>query len=151
MSNEVKIKRLGKNDVLLFENLNKLFYIVFEMRKYKPVKKAYLQNLLNNSNFIVYVAICKGEVIGGLTAFELPMYYAQYSEVLIYDIAIHSGFQRMGIGKKLITGLKEYCKKNGIKEFFVPANEEDKQALAFYKSTGGKAEKVVHFNYTFTK
>jgi len=151
MDKQIQLKRLGKKDVLLFENLNKLFYEVFEMGKYKPVEKAYLQKLLNNTHFIAFVAIYNGEVIGGLTAFELPMYYAQYSEVLIYDMAVQTDFQRKGVGKKLIKSLKEYCKKNGIKEFFVPANEEDKHALAFYKSTGGKAEKVVHFNYNFTK
>jgi aminoglycoside 3-N-acetyltransferase I len=43
--------------------------------------------------------------------------------------------------------LKEYCKQNEIKEMFVAANEEDKNALDFYRSTGGNAEKVVHFNY----
>ncbi len=97
MSNAVRIKRLGKKDVLLFENLNKLFYEVFEMGNYTPVKKAYLEKLLNNTHFIVFVAICNGEVIGGFTAFELPMYYAEYSEVLIYDMAVHSKFQRKGV------------------------------------------------------
>lgn len=31
---------------------------------------------------------------------------------------------------------------------FVAASEEDVHALDFYHSTGGEAEKVVHFNYS---
>ena len=147
MSKEITIKRLGKKDVLTFKELIGLFNQVFEIKKHKSAKKTYLQKVLKESSFISIVAMCDNEVVGGLTAYELPMYYAKYSEVLIYDMAVLSEFQRKGIGKKLISALKKYCRKKGIQYIFVPANEEDAHALAFYTSTGGKPEKVVHFNY----
>jgi aminoglycoside 3-N-acetyltransferase I len=147
MSKDVIIKRLGKKDVVLFKELISLFNEVFEIKKHKSAKKTYLQKVLKESSFISIVAICDDKIVGGLTAYELPMYYSKYSEVLIYDMAVLTEFQRKGIGKKLISALKKYCRKKGIQYIFVPANEEDAHALAFYTSTGGKPEKVVHFNY----
>ncbi|HXP50720.1 MAG TPA: GNAT family N-acetyltransferase [Bacteroidia bacterium] len=147
MSKDVIIKRLGKKDIVLFKNLISLFNEVFEIKKHKSAKKSYLQKVLKESSFISIVAICDDKIVGGLTAYELPMYYSKYSEVLIYDMAVLTEFQRKGIGKKLISALKKYCRKKGIQYIFVPANEEDAHALAFYTSTGGKPEKVVHFNY----
>jgi len=147
VNKKIEIKRLGKKDVEQFKEMISLFNEVFEIKKHKSTKKTYLQKVLKESSFIAMAAIYNNEIVGGLTAYELPMYYAKYSEVLIYDMAVLSEYQRQGIGKKLIAALKKYCRKKGIQYIFVPANEEDAHALAFYTSTGGKPEKVVHFNY----
>ena len=147
MNEDFQIKRLDKQDVLLFKELIQVFQEVFEMENPESPKKPYLQSLLNKPDFISYTVICNDEVVGGLTAYELQMIYGEYSEIFLYDIAIKTEYQRKGLGKKLISALKEYCKQNGIREFFVPVNEEDTHALNFYRNTGGKAEQVVHFNY----
>jgi aminoglycoside 3-N-acetyltransferase I len=75
------------------------------------------------------------------------MYYADRSEIFLYDLAVKPDYQRMGVGKELIRSLKEECSRNGIKEFFVMAHEEDEHAIEFYRSTGGTSEKVVNFLY----
>jgi aminoglycoside 3-N-acetyltransferase I len=75
-----------------------LFQQVFDA-KLPTVKKAYLKKLLNRPDFICFAAIYKNEVIGGLTAYELPMYHSETSEMYIYDIAVKPAFQRKGIGK----------------------------------------------------
>lgn len=93
----------------------------------------------------------ENEIVGGLTAYELPEYYSGESEIFIYDIAIRREFQRKGFGRKLLIILEDYCRQSGIKVMFVAANEEDENALDFYHSTGGKADKVIHFNYFFDK
>jgi aminoglycoside 3-N-acetyltransferase I len=142
-----KIKKLAKNDLPLFKELILLFHEVFDIKNTKGAEESYLNNLLKKPGFIACVVIRENKVIGGLTAYELPLYYGNYSEVYIYDMAVKQEFQRQGIGKKLIAELKQICKKNGIREMFVEAHEEDKHAVDFYKSTGGKAERVVHFNY----
>ncbi len=140
-------KRLGTGDIQHFKELILVFQGVFGMENPEWPNEHYLQSLLNRSDFIAYVVICKNKVVGGMTAYELPLYYSEYSEIFIYDIGIKAENRRKGLGTKLISALKEYCKENGIKEFFVPVNEEDIHALDFYRSSGGKAEKVVHFNY----
>lgn len=86
-------------------------------------------------------------VAGGATAYVLAPYHARMPELFIYDVAIATQHQRKGLGAKLIAALKDYCRENNIGEMFVPAHEEDTHALDFYRSTGGKAEKVVLFTY----
>jgi aminoglycoside 3-N-acetyltransferase I len=144
---QFQTKLLGKEDTSLFKKLISMLHEVFEMNEASLPDETYLQTLLERQDFIALVVVHKDEIIGGLTAHVLPMYYSKDSEVFIYDVGVKAEFQRKGIGHLMISSLKDYCKQNGIKDFFVAAHEEDKHALDFYQSTGGKAEKVVHFNY----
>jgi aminoglycoside 3-N-acetyltransferase I len=147
---DIQIKHLEAKDLKLFQKLIQLFQDVFEMENLTTAKEPYLKELLEKPDFIVFAVIYKEEIVGGLTAYELPLYYSQCSEVFIYDLAIRTEFQRNGLGKMLLTYLKEYCKEKGIKQIFVAANEEDEYALEFYHSSGGRPENVIHFNYTAT-
>ena len=141
-----EIKHLTKEDLSTFISLIDLFNLVFEEEP-KIGSEANSLRLLDNDRFIAIVALAENEIAGGLTAYELPMYYSESSEIFLYDLAVKPEYQRMGIGKGLIQSLKEHCIKKGIKEFFVMAHEEDEHAIEFYRVTGGKAEKVVNFVY----
>jgi aminoglycoside 3-N-acetyltransferase I len=142
-----EIKQLSKEDLPAFKSLINLFNIVFEEEQRLVGSDPHLTKLLGSKSFVAITALSEHEVVGGMTAYELPMVYSDSSEIILYDMAVRADFQRMGIGKKLIQGLKEYCIENGIKEFFVLAHEEDRHAVEFYHSTGGKSEKVVNFLY----
>ncbi len=144
---EFQIKHLVKQDVVLFQQLIEVFEDVFEMKKQEKAKASYLKTMLGKPEFISYVIIHNGIVVGGLTAHELQMYYSEHSEMFIYGIAIKSEYQRKGLGKKLMEVLEKYCRQNDIKIMFVEANEEDTKAVDFYRQTGARAEKVVHFIY----
>ena len=144
-------KRLKKEDLLIFNSLISLFNLVFEEENPTIGSEANSLRLLDNERFIAIVALAENEIAGGLTAYELPMYYSDSSEIFLYDMAVKPEYQRMGIGKGLIQRLKEYCIKNGIQDFFVMAHEEDEHAIEFYRATGGKAEKVVNFVYEVEK
>ena len=142
-----EIKQLTKKDLSTFKSLINLFNLVFEEEKPSIGSDANSLKLLGSHSFIAIVAVSKNEVLGGLTAYKLPMVYSDDSEILLYDMAVKPEYQRMGIGKAIIQYLKGYCLKNGIKGFFVMAHEEDKHAIEFYRATGGKNEKVVNFLY----
>lgn len=139
-------KRLIANDLATFKLLIEMFNTVFEEEQ-NIGSDAHLLKLLGNHDFIAIAAVSENEVIGGLTAYELPMVYSDASEVILYDMAVKEEYQRMGVGKGLIQNLKEYCIKNGIETFFVMAHEEDIHAIKFYHASGGKSEKVVNFLY----
>jgi len=145
--NTLKIKRLTESDLPIFKMLINLFNTVFQEDQPTIGSDANLSKRLGDHHFIALVALYENEVVGGLTAYELPMYYADSSEIFLYDLAVKPAYQRMGVGKQLIQNLKEYCSRNGIKEFFVMAHEEDEHAIEFYRATGGKSEKVVNFLY----
>jgi len=146
-----EIKKLTQEDLPSFKLLIKLFNTVFEEDRPCIGSDANSLKLLGSKNFIAFAAISESNVIGGITAYELPMVYSDSSEVMLYDMAVKSEYQRMGIGRGLIQTLKEYCIKNDIETFFVMAHEEDIHAIEFYHATGGKSEKVVNFFYETTK
>jgi aminoglycoside 3-N-acetyltransferase I len=143
----LQIQRLTPADVPLFQALIEIYQTVFEREDPPAVDALYLQTVLRNPTFIVWVALQDHQVVGGLTAFELPMYYTAASEIFIYDLGVHPKFQRQGIGRHLIASIQDYGRSIGAQTVFVPAHEDDTEALEFYRSTGGDAEKVVHFNY----
>jgi aminoglycoside 3-N-acetyltransferase I len=144
---KLKIRQLTKEDLAAFKQLIHLFNTVFEEAESAIGSETNLEKLLEKKDFIAMAAFFENEVVGGLTAYELSMYYSDDSEIFLYDLAVKAEFQRIGIGKRLIHALKDYCAANGIKEFFVLAHEEDDHAVEFYHSTGGKSEKVVNFLY----
>jgi aminoglycoside 3-N-acetyltransferase I len=150
MKTNYKIIRLGKGDAVLMKKLVNLFNNVFGTDNTKQPELTHLRKLLAKKEFIAIAAIIDEDVIGGLTAYELPL-YNNNKEAYLYDIAVNREYQRKGVGKKLIAALKKQCKQNGIKLFFVEANEEDKHAIKFYNAIGGKGEKVMHFNFSFLK
>jgi aminoglycoside 3-N-acetyltransferase I len=143
----VEFRQLAAEDLSTFHLLIDLFNLVFEEENPTVGSEAGLLRLLNRNDFIVIVAIDENKVVGGLTAYELPMYYSDSSEIFLYDLAVQPEYQRMGVGKGLLQSLKKHCLEHGIKEFFVMAHEEDEHAIEFYHATGGKNEKVVNFVY----
>ena len=145
-----QIKRLTKEHLADFHSLVDLFNMVFEEES-KIGSETHLLKLLGNESFIALAALAENEVVGGLTAYELPMYYSDSSEIFLYDLAVKPEYQRMGVGKRLIERLKNYCAEQGIKEFFVMAHAEDEHAIEFYRATGGKSENVVNFLYETVK
>ena len=142
---QIEVKKLTQEDVSVFKLLIQLFNIVFEEDESAMSSETNLFKLLSNNHFVAMAAFYQNEIAGGLTAYELPMYSSDRSEIFLYDLAVKPEYQRRGIGKRLIHHLNDYCFKNGINEFFVLAHEEDVHAVEFYRSTGGKSEKVVNF------
>src|SRR6185295_14764739 len=105
----IAIRHLTKADLSKFISLIKLFNMVFEEDHPTIGNEANLLRLLSNDGFVAMVALAENKVVGGLTAYELPMYYSDRSEIFLYDLAVKPEYQRMGIGKGLLQSLKEYC------------------------------------------
>ena len=146
-----EVRKLAPVDVPAFNLLIHLFNEVFEEDEPAISSETNLFKLLSNTHFVALAAFYENEIVGGLTAYELPMYYSENSEMFLYDLAVKPDYQRMGIGKRLLHRLNEYCLEKGMLTFFVLAHEEDQHAIEFYHSTGGKSEKVVNFLYKVTR
>ncbi|ELR69003.1 hypothetical protein C900_05561 [Fulvivirga imtechensis AK7] len=142
-----EVIRLSKRDVAVAQELFRLFREVFEVEETTPPGKEYLSSLLARTDLVVLCIRYEGNVVGGLTAYELPMYQFEGSEMFIYDIAIKQEFQRRGLGKKLLRQLEVYCRSKGIRQVFVDASAEDIHAVDFYRTSGGEGEEVVQFTF----
>lgn len=145
-----RIFRLGSQDVTMMHKLLELFAEVFEMTAIPKPGETYLKALLGKSDFVVLAVLHGQDLVGGVTAYELPQYYSDSAELFIYDIAVRPIFQQKGAGRAILQALKTHCRENKINNLFVTAHEEDSHALEFYRATGGLAEKVVLFNYPLT-
>ncbi len=150
MENIVILKLTGK-DLDKFIQLIKLFETVFEIEDLHMPDNEYLRTQLFKTDFLVFVASAGNKVVGGLTAYTLNQYYSKTPQVYIYDLAVKSTMQRKGIGKLLISAIRDYCRNIGVGEIFVQADKVDDHAIDFYRSTGGTEQEVIHFNYLLKK
>jgi GNAT superfamily N-acetyltransferase len=55
--------------------------------------------------------------------------------------------QRIGVGRLLMTALREAAARLGIAEIFVPSDGDDTHAHRFYESLGGSAVEVVVYSF----
>ncbi len=147
----ITYKKLARTDILLLTELVNIYADVFETENFSMPDSAYFQTLLDNDAIVFFVALLDNSVIGGLTAYILPSVYYPSSQVYIYDLAVKQNMQRQGIGKEIVSSLKNYCKQTGHKEIYVQADFNDQHAVDFYRATGGHAEKVIHFSYDLTR
>jgi aminoglycoside 3-N-acetyltransferase I len=147
----VEIKKLHPPDIGQFVELVRVFEEVFEMENFRLPPQDHLQQLLNKDDFMVFVALAEGNVIGGLTAYTLIQYYSRQPLVYVYDLAVAAAWQRKGIGKRLMSAITGYCRERGVEEVFVQADRIDEHAVAFYHSTGATAEDVIHFYYPLSE
>lgn len=149
-TNKFSIRQLTSQDINLFQELIFVFENVFEMQNFSIPNKKHLQKLLDNPDFISFVALLENKVIGGLTAYILTSYFVESSDVYILDLAIKTEFQRKGVGKKLMEMTIAHCKNQNMNVMFVQADEIDQHAISFYHSLGGISEKAINFDYLLT-
>ncbi|MEL7064622.1 MAG: GNAT family N-acetyltransferase [Bacteroidota bacterium] len=139
---------LSSEDLVSFHQLIQLFQQVFDEPANGELTDDFLSQRLSDPRFIVLVARQDGQIIGGATAYELPLYTHRQSEWLIYDVAVHQDFQRRGIGKELLQHLQLEAQKRGVSDLFLDAHAEDLHAIAFYRRLGAKEERVHQFIFS---
>jgi aminoglycoside 3-N-acetyltransferase I len=143
----MRLKRLKAGDRELARALFILMTEVFEEGS-GVLSDGYIDRLLGREDFWAIAAFVDDAIVGGLTAHTLPMTRAEYSEIFIYDIAVRSEHQRKGIGRRLMEELRAQAAGMGIRDLFVPADNEDVHALDFYRALGGEAAPVTIFTFS---
>jgi aminoglycoside 3-N-acetyltransferase I len=147
----MQVRRLRWEDESIARALFAMMAVVFEADdRHEPLDDDYLRRLLQRSDFFVVAAIDDDAVIGGITGHVLPMTRSPSSELFIYDLAVRADRQRQGVGRALVTALNALAAAEGITTSFVPADNEDTHALAFYQAIGGEASPVTFFTFTAT-
>jgi len=107
----------------------------------------YLRNLLAREDFHVVVAMDKDKIIGGLTAYELPMYKEQVNEIFLYEIGVDEAYRKKNVGTDLIVFLKKIAAERGIPEMYVGTDMRNIAAQKLYAKTGGNFEQIAWYVY----
>lgn len=148
LSDRFTIHQLAPGDVPLMEALSTTLGEAFEeVETYSGNRPsaAYLKRLLGGDSFIALAALKRGEVVGGLAAYELPKFEQERSEIYIYDLAVAVAHRRQGIATALIRKLQEVATNRGAYVLFVQADRGDDPAIALYTKLG-TCEDVLHFD-----
>lgn len=150
MATELEVRQLDPDDIALMKALLTVFGEAFDdMHTYtaRPPSEGYLQRLLEGDSFTALAASKRGDIIGGLTAYELTKFEQERSEIYLYDLAVASDFRRQGIATALINKLKEMAARRGAYVIFVQADTgiEDDPAISLYTKLG-RREEVLHFD-----
>jgi aminoglycoside 3-N-acetyltransferase I len=148
MTGPLNIRRLGPDDGLRFRALNALFAEVFaEPGTYAsaPPDPDYVRGLLADPRIVALVALDGEEIVGGLTAYELPKLEQRRSEFYIYDLAVTGNRRRRGVATALINETRRIAMEAGAWTIFVQADHGDDPAIALYSKLGVR-EDVMHFD-----
>lgn len=143
----IRTRRLAVDDRDLARRTFLLMAQVFE-EECAPLSDRYLDQLLRASDFWAFAALLGNDVVGGITAYTLPLTRTEASEVFIYDIAVDADPQRKGIGSELVRALRADAAAVGIHDVFVPADNDDTHALDFYRRLGGEPSPVAFFTFS---
>jgi ribosomal protein S18 acetylase RimI-like enzyme len=94
------------------------------------------QKFLADKNNLLLLATLDDLPIGFLTAHRLQRFDTRKAEVLLYEVGVAEQFQRRGVGKALISRLKEWAQQVGADEVWVLTNRSNIAAVALYTSSG---------------
>lgn len=142
------VRQLGSGDGAVLRKLMAVFGDAFEDRvtyAAAPPSDAYLEKLLARDSFIALVALDGGDVVGGITAYDLPKPEQEHSEIYLYDLAVAESHRRRGVATALIAALQAIAAARGAWVVFVQADHGDDPAIALYTKLGTR-EDVLHFD-----
>jgi hypothetical protein len=84
---KMHIRFLTPDDAAAFAALISIFNTAFEHEEPMP-DAAYLKTVLETPSFAAVAAFMDGDVVGGLTVYELKPYYSKKPQVYIYDVGV---------------------------------------------------------------
>jgi aminoglycoside 3-N-acetyltransferase I len=143
---DYRVVRLGTGDRATAQAAFTMMAEVFEEER-ALLGDAYLDALLAREETWIFVAWCGEAIVGAITAHVLPMTREEIREVFIYDLAVRVDHQRRSIGRLLVSAVRALASEQGLGDVFVPADEADDHALAFYRAVGGDESKVRFFTF----
>ena len=146
MGDGMRSMRLRPGDRELARTLFALMAEVFD-EPCEALSDRYLDRLLAREDFWALAAFDGEQIIGGVTAHSLPMTSTEAVEVFIYDLAVRHDHRRKGVGRHLVTELRDSAAASGIANVFVAADNDDVHALDFYRALGGTASPVTLFAF----
>jgi len=142
-----KINKLQSSDVTLAQQLIALWQRDDGIFDGKLPGNAYLSQLLSADSFHAYVALDGDTVVGGLTAYELPMFGKEVRELFLYEIGVTESHWRQGIARALIEALQQTYLERGVGVIFVGTEMDNDAAKQLYANTCGTLKVIARYEY----
>jgi aminoglycoside 3-N-acetyltransferase I len=143
------IRRVTVDDWRLLAGLNAMFAAAFDdddTYRRQPPGEAHAREVLSKPHVIVLVALDeRGEIVGGMVAYELDKLESARREVYIYDLAVAEAHRRQGIATRLIETVQAIAHERSAWVVYVQADYGDEPAIALYTKLGAR-EDVMHFD-----
>jgi ribosomal protein S18 acetylase RimI-like enzyme len=104
-----------------------------------PVPSAdYINRTFSRPHNIFLVAIDGTEPIGYVIAYLIDRIDRDQQMMLLYEIEVRGPHRRRGVGKQLITELKDICREANAMKMWASTSRSNTAANRLYESTGGK-------------
>ncbi|MGH7530762.1 MAG: GNAT family N-acetyltransferase [Gemmatimonadales bacterium] len=131
------IRRLGPDDEPILATLalrEAEFDLAGRSERLDPLDAAAARAYLANPAVLHWVAWDDTAVVGFLLCHVLPLRSQSGRELLLYEIGVHAGARRRGIGRRLLAVMESWMREQGVHEVWVCADNPD--AEAFYRACG---------------
>lgn len=93
---------------------------------------------INHPDHYVYIIEVRGEKAGYFTFSESHTPDENRYELHLNSLYVLSRYQRMGIGRTVISFIRQYCTERNFKSFYNSCNTHNKEAIKFYTRMGGR-------------
>jgi len=106
---------------------------------------------LSNPMNYFFACIDNNKIIGYACGYELNRLDNAGNMLYIHGVGVHENYRRQGVGKQMMTAIKQLCRLSGICKMFLDTHKTNTAARALYDSVGGKASGEDNVSYFFTK
>jgi aminoglycoside 3-N-acetyltransferase I len=107
--------------------------------KGRTVSVSQLEAFLTESCNYLLVADESAAPIGFLLAYRLARIDRPSAKMFIYELEVTAQYRRRGVATSMITMIRELARRERMMSTFVVTNWSNEAAVAFYRSTGGRA------------
>ncbi len=111
--------------------------------------EANVERFLADRMCLILAAIFGQRIIGFAYGYILPRLDGKGDMVYVNEVSVLPEYQRQGIGRELMQGLKRLCAEHKYHRFFLCAERSNTAACGLYHSQGGYAphgdDVVFHF------
>lgn len=106
---------------------------------------------LSNPMNWIFACIENNRIIGFAYGYELNRLNSIGNMLYIHEVGVLPEFQRQGIGRQILCGIKSLCKLTGICRFFLFTEKSNQAACALYESMGGEPAHNDDVSYFFNE
>ncbi|GGD87593.1 GNAT family N-acetyltransferase [Paenibacillus nasutitermitis] len=112
-----------------YRSVTQLLETVLSAECYELTMEAFGRQLSWDSELVLVAAI--NDEVAGIVIGTIDNNNGYY-----YRIAVHPDYQRQGIGKSLIRGLKQRFEQRNVSKIMISADEHNEPILSLYESLG---------------